>query len=83
MNTIEDYPILKRLPEAEREAYFHQAEAGEALTAEQAERLGLPLLAGVTLLPASGQATRAQHALFPGVNLFLKSVFQLAKEGAA
>lgn len=63
MNDCDRYPLLARLPHRERAAWVAQAECGEPLSADQADALGLPLLAGAVLTPRDGDLSASVREL--------------------
>lgn len=75
------YPILLRIPIAQRAAYVAAAEAGECLTREQAAALGFhPDMCDIVLMPVDGSGTPAQQdTLFAGDLGALKDIVRFGR----
>lgn len=74
------YPILSTLHPAEAAAIEMQADAGIALSDEQARKLGLR--AGVWLLPVDGRLTEQQiETAFPQMEAVLRDIVKLTRKG--
>lgn len=82
--TMDCYPILNGLPDADRQRCLDQALRGEGISAEDAAAMGLSAgLAGMVLLPSYPQSKRtpAQLAVIGGNGDAIDALFALSTKG--